>query len=121
MSLNDLFKTVVLLMYGSTCILCRPRKREATTVHHIWPKGMGFTCLNTKFNPLNGAPVCEECHRLIHDVWGETAGREKILDNVPTLRECNHETHPLSGDTERAVRKELNAMREQFEYLLRKV
>jgi hypothetical protein len=121
MSLNDLFKTVVLLMYGSTCILCRPKKRDATTVHHIWPKGMGFTDLNTKFNPLNGCPVCSECHDLIHSVWGETTGREKILDKVPLLRERNHKNTPLEGQTERQVRKELNEMRERFEHLLRKV
>jgi hypothetical protein len=113
MPLNELFKRIVLMMYGEHCIACPTnRRRLATTVHHLWPKGMGGCSLNTRYNPLNGVPVCEECHRRIHDVVGEVVGRNEIIKKLPHLLTHNHKTTPLLGDTERKVRTELKGMYE---------
>lgn len=111
MTLNDLFKTIVLLMYGENCVMC---KRLATAVHHIEPKGMGGCSLNIRYNPLNGVPVCEACHTRIHSEVGETTARSEIMDRVPILKEQNHTTHPLAGTTDREVRKEMKAMMEML-------
>lgn len=107
MNLNDLFKTIVLLMLGENCILC---KREAVTVHHIDAKGIGYTSLNTSFNPLNGCPICGECHDNIHSRYGERWGKAEIYKRLTYLETTNHKTNPLNGSTKREVAKELNQM-----------
>ena len=107
-SLNDLFKLIVLQMYGEQCVCCG---RVAVTVHHLWPKGMGGCSLNIRYNPLNGVPICERCHTRIHSEIGETRGREEIMDILPHLKgACNPHTHPLLGSNEREVRLELMEM-----------
>jgi hypothetical protein len=104
MKLNDLFKAAVIVMYGENCILCRSL---ATTVHHLFPKGMGGCGLNQRYNPLNGVPVCERCHTRIHDSIGVVAGREEVYKKIPELREITFKTHPLTSHDERGIKKEL--------------
>lgn len=108
-SLNDLFKLIVLQIYGDKCVYkCG---RMATTIHHIQSKGMGGCSLNIRYNPLNGVPICEHHHTRIHSEVGETTGREEIIALLPHLElEANPQTHPLLGTTDREVRLELMEM-----------
>lgn len=93
-------------------MLCPPkRRRYASAIHHIWPKGMGGCDLNTRLNPLNGIPVCDECHCEIHDSIGEVAGRERIMEVVPALKTINHKTHGFGADTKLGILIELREMK----------
>jgi len=105
MSLNDLFKEVVLSMYGEMCVYnCG---RVAVTVHHIFPKGMGGCTKNVRYNPLNGVPLCHKCHSRIHDEIGEVAGRKEIMSIFPGLETLNHITLPLDSKKDSDIRKQL--------------
>jgi hypothetical protein len=110
-STNDLFKEAVILMHGECCVLCGA---WAATVHHLYEKGIGGCDLNREYNPLNGVPICGMHHEEIHSVIGEVAGREKIFNERPLLREHTYKTHPLSGETEREVRAELTELIKQL-------
>jgi len=110
-SLNDLFKEVVLLMYGEGCILCAA---NATDIHHIDPKGMGGCSLNKRYNPLNGCPLCNKCHTIIHSEIGERSGKKEILKKLPHLERTNWDTNPLEGETKREIAKELREIKEML-------
>ena len=107
----QLFREVVVMMHGETCILCGS---WANTVHHVYEKGMGGCTINQELNPLNGVPLCGKCHHHIHSVVGEVKGREAIFKARPALAEANYQTHPLFGETETEVRHELDGMLKQF-------
>lgn len=107
MNLNEMFKRVVIKMYGPNCVLCG---KEATAIHHIWPKGMGGCDRNTRYNPLNGAPLCHGCHSNIHDVIGETAGRELITEKIPHLVYANHNIIKMHASSDAEVRRELQLL-----------
>lgn len=51
----------IFALYDGRCILCR---HGAVTLHEIIPKSK---CPKTWNTPENRVPVCNKCHRKIHD------------------------------------------------------
>lgn len=104
---NGLFKAIVWSMYGRWCVLCG---KNATQIHHIDQKGMGGGGINRSFNPLNGVPLCGECHHAIHSIHGERTGKEMILAALRREDEFLWETHPLRARTMKEAADELSAI-----------
>lgn len=104
---NGLFKSIVWSMYGRRCVLCG---KNATQIHHIDPKGMGGGGINRSFNPLNGVPLCGECHHAIHSIHGERTGKAMILAALRREDEFLWETHPLKARTMKEAADELSVV-----------
>lgn len=102
-----LFRAIVWSMYGRRCVLCG---RNATQIHHIDPKGMGGGGINRSLNPLNGVPLCGECHHAIHSIHGERTGKDMIMKALRREDEFLWETHPLKARTLREATEELSAI-----------
>jgi len=70
---NEWWKVACLKQWGNRCCVCG---REATTVHHFFPKG----CYkNLKYEIENGVPICNDCHKRHHSN-GDKEIHKKIVE-----------------------------------------
>jgi len=67
-------------LYGGKCIMC---KHKAVTLHEIIPKSKRPKTWNT---PENRVPVCNKCHRMIHD-----KGSKNYISVLTDLQKCPRE------------------------------